>query len=182
MNSAPCIYLEKSMPSSERLPAHLNRALKSGRAIALLADYRPAEATDFSLTVIGLIDSVKFEGVLLADDDPSTEFVRLPLPGSVKGRVSEIRTDSADARAIHELWSLWNSGVCDGYLQFTRTIATALSLARLDSAPQGATAYGGGPEEAAPPQSRKRRPKTNAGSSRKVRRPISRASNRRGGK
>lgn len=170
------------MPSSERLPAHLNRALKSGRAITLLSDYRPAEATDFSLSVIGLIDSVKFEGVLLSDEDPSTEFVRLPLPGSVKGRVSEIRTDSADAHAIHELWSLWNSGVRDGYLQFTRTIATALSLAKLDSALQGATADGGGPEEPAPPQSRTRRQETKAGANRKVRRAVSRASNRRGGK
>jgi hypothetical protein len=170
------------MSSYERLPAHLNRALMSGRAIALLVDYRPAELTDFSLTVIGLIDSVGFEGVFQADDDPSTELVRFPLPGGVRGSVPEIRTDSADARAIHELWSLRHSGVRDDYLQFTRTIATALSLARLDSALQGATILGDSPSESASPQAQKRRPKPHAGAPRKSRRAVSRTGKRRSGK
>jgi hypothetical protein len=170
------------MPSSERLPAYLNQALKSGRAIALLADYRPPELADFSLTVIGLIDSVGFEGVFQADDDPSAELVRIPLPVCVSGRVPEIQTDSADARAIHELWSLWHSGVRDGYLQFTRTIATAISLARLDSALQGATVLDDSPPESAASQPRKRRQKPQADAQRKSRRAVSNTGKRRGGK
>jgi hypothetical protein len=154
------------MPASERLPAHLTRAIKSGRAITLLADYRPAELTGLSLTVIGLIDRVSFEGVLLSDDEPNTEFVRLPLPDGACGDVPEIRTDSADARAIHEPWSLWHCGVRDGYLRFTRTIATALSLARPDEALRGASVVGDDPEASAP-HPKKRRSKPPAGSQRK---------------
>ncbi|MEC9357471.1 MAG: hypothetical protein ACPHN2_00580 [Sinimarinibacterium flocculans] len=169
------------MPASERLPTYLTRAIKSGRAITLLADYRPAELAGFSLTVIGLIDRVSFEGILLADDDPSTEFVRLPLPEGACGTVPEIRTDSSDARAIHELWARWHSGVRDGYLRFTRTIATALSLARLDSALQGATMVGDGPSESAP-RRQKRRPRTPAGAQRDSPRSASRTGKRRDGK
>ena len=169
------------MPASERLPAHLTREIKSGRAITLLADYRPAELTGLSLTVIGLIDRVSFEGVLLSDDEPNTEFVRMPLPEGASGSVPVFRTDSADARAIHALWSLWHSGVRDGYLRFTRTIATALSLARLDSALQGATMVGDGPSESAP-RRQKRRPRTPAGAQRDSPRSASRTGKRRDGK
>lgn len=169
------------MSASERLPADLTRAIKSGRAITLLADYRPADLAGFSLTVIGLIDSVGFEGVILADDDPSTEFVRMPLPEGVSGSVPEFRTDSADARAIHALWSLWHSGVRDGYLRFTRTIATALSIARLDTALQGATIVGGSSSESAP-RRQKRRSKTKAGTQRRSPHSVSRAGERPSGK
>ncbi|WP_380732329.1 hypothetical protein [Sinimarinibacterium flocculans] len=174
--------LERSMPTSEQLPTYLNQALKDGRAITLLADYRPAELTSYSLTVFGLVDTVGFEGLLLADDDSGTEYVRIPLPGSVAGGVAEIRTDSADARAVHELWSLWNNGVRDNYLQFTGTIATAWALARLDSALAGATVVGDKSMETAP-QAKKRRSRARAGGTPpKSRRAASNAGNRRGRK
>lgn len=164
------------MPTPEQLPTYLNQALKNGRAITLLADYRPAELASYSLTVFGLIDTVGFEGLLLADDDSGTEYIRVPLPGSVAGGVAEIRTDSADARAVHELWSLWNSGVRDNYLQFTRTIATAWSLARLDSALEGATVVGNKSEETTS-QPKKRRSKARAGAQPKSKRAASNAGN-----
>lgn len=170
------------MSASERLPADLNSALKSGRAITLIADHRPAEGAEFSLTVIGLIDSVQFVGVFHEDGDLSTEFVQLPLPGGGNGSVSEIQTESTDARAIHQLWSLWNSGVRDGYLQFTRTIATALSLAKLNSALQGATVFPNDPAEAvSQPKQKKRRPASGGSTKRSRSNVVSRTGKRRGG-
>jgi hypothetical protein len=46
--------LERPIPTPGQLPTYLNQALKDGRAITLLADYRPAELTSYSLTVFGL--------------------------------------------------------------------------------------------------------------------------------
>ncbi|MEC9358666.1 MAG: hypothetical protein VX836_12460 [Pseudomonadota bacterium] len=130
------------MSSFDQLPAYLSDALRRGRAIPLLVDYRPPEIADHSLTVIGLIDGASFEGVLLSDHERSDEFVRLQVPGCETAQIPAIETDSADARAVHELWARWHGGVRDGYLQFTRSIATAMALASLDAALQSATAVG----------------------------------------
>ncbi|WP_370305540.1 hypothetical protein [Sinimarinibacterium flocculans] len=46
--------MERPIPTPGQLPTYLNQALKDGRAITLLADYRPAELTSYSLTVFGL--------------------------------------------------------------------------------------------------------------------------------
>jgi hypothetical protein len=130
------------MSSFDQLPAHLSDPLRRGRAIPLLVDYRPPEISDHSLTVIGLIDGASFEGVLLPDHERSDEFVRLQVPGCQIVQMPAIETDSADARAIHELWARWHGGVRDGYLRFTRSIATAMALATLDAVLNSATAVG----------------------------------------
>jgi hypothetical protein len=100
----------------------------------MLVDYRPPEMPDHTLTVIGTIDDVKFQGLFLPDDYAGEELVRLNLPPYPESPVTEIRTDSADAKAIHELWSRWHGGMLESYLQFTRAIAMALSLDKLQAA------------------------------------------------
>lgn len=130
------------MTLSHRLPAHFHQLVDSGRAIPMLADYRPAELPNHSLTVIGLIDTVGFESAFVGDDEVMTEMVRLKLPEGSLEHVSKIQTDSADALAIHELWSRWNGGVRDRYIQFTKTVATVLSMAGLNTALQEATFVG----------------------------------------
>ena len=44
------------MPSSEHFSMEINEALRRGRAIPMLVDYRPPEMPDHTLTVIGVID------------------------------------------------------------------------------------------------------------------------------
>ena len=68
------------MPSSEHFSMEINEALRRGRAIPMLVDYRPPEMPDHTLTVIGVIDGADFQGAFLPDDYAGEELVRLTLP------------------------------------------------------------------------------------------------------
>eukprot|EP00456_Euglypha_rotunda_P059413 TRINITY_DN49608_c0_g2_i2.p1 TRINITY_DN49608_c0_g2~~TRINITY_DN49608_c0_g2_i2.p1 ORF type:complete len:126 (+),score=14.56 TRINITY_DN49608_c0_g2_i2:141-518(+) len=122
------------MASSEQLPPDLREALNRGRAIPLLVDYRSPELADHTLTVIGLIDSRSFEGIFLPDWYSGEDLVKIPLPSASTSDVSEIKADSADAAAVHELWSRWNSGIHNDYLQFARAMGLLLSISYLKAA------------------------------------------------
>ncbi|TJY56202.1 hypothetical protein E4T66_19760 [Sinimarinibacterium sp. CAU 1509] len=122
------------MPSSDHLPADLAEALRRGRAIPLLLDYRLPEACDYTLSVIGTIDDAHFHGLFLPDTYAGEKLVRMNVPGCPESPIVELKTDSADANAIHELWSRWHGGVLEGYLQFMRAIAYVLSMDKLQAA------------------------------------------------
>jgi hypothetical protein len=126
------------MASSEHLLPEWNKALEQGRAIPMLVDHRPDELPDHTLTVIGLIDTKSFVGVFLPDDFQDGPLVRVKIPSLSAYQVSTIRTDSADAQAIHELWSQWNSGARASYITFVRSVALSLALVRLEEALQAA--------------------------------------------
>lgn len=130
------------MPSSEHLPADLVEAFRRGRAIPLLIDYRLPEANDHTLTVIGTIDDVHFHGLFLPDDYAGETLVRMNVPACPESPVTELKMDSADAKAIHELWSRWHGGVLESYLQFMRAIAFALSTDKLRTALESAEVLG----------------------------------------
>ncbi|WP_370305477.1 hypothetical protein [Sinimarinibacterium flocculans] len=138
------------MPSSEHFSTEINEALRLGRAIPMLVDYRPPELPDHTLTVIGLIDGADFQGAFLPDDYAGEELVRLTLPLHPESPVTEITTDSADAKAIHELWSRWHGGIRESYLLFTRVVAMALNLAKLQVALEAAEAVHEASSEPAP--------------------------------
>lgn len=138
------------MPSSEHFSMEINEALRRGRAIPMLVDYRPPEMPDHTLTVIGVIDGADFQGAFLPDDYAGEELVRLTLPLQPESPVTELTTDSADAKAIHELWSRWHGGVLESYLLFTRAVAMALNLAKLQVALEAAEVVHEAPSEPAP--------------------------------
>lgn len=70
----------------------------------------------------------------MPDDYAGEELVQVNNPPFPESPVIEIQTDSADAKAIHELWSRWHGGAHESYLQLTRTVAMALNLHRLREA------------------------------------------------
>lgn len=119
------------MPSSDHLSSKLNLAIQNGRAISLLVDYRPPELPDHTFTVYGLIDGRDFEGTFVPDDYDGEELVHMPLPRYHDSVVPELKLDSEDAMAVHELWSLWNGGVRQDYLLFVKVLAQLLSQAKL---------------------------------------------------
>jgi hypothetical protein len=126
------------MSSSHHLPEHLNKALRSGRAIPFLVDHRHEKMPDCTLTVIGLIDTRSFEGVFLPDDFAEEEMVRVALP-EISVVTTKIKADCADAEAVHELWSLWIGGMVDRYLDFVNALAMSISLSQLDATLGSAT-------------------------------------------
>jgi hypothetical protein len=121
------------MLSSEYLPQAVKTALRKGRAIPMLVDFRHDEIPDHTFTVIGLIDTRSFQAVLLPDNFSDEKLVSLVMP-EVNVSVAKIKVDSADAEAIHELWSGWTSGVCQIYMDFVQTIARALSDCKFSQA------------------------------------------------
>ena len=137
------------MSSIHRLkPEHL-AALKNGRAIPLLVDHRDLVCPGFTLSVIGTIDDQKFWGVFLADDEPAAELVDVEL--------HPIASDSADAHAVHSLWSRWNTGMRQSYLDFFalmgRVVLREHLMSTLDAIPDPT-------DEAAPTSRKKREPKS----------------------
>jgi hypothetical protein len=115
------------MPAIEHLTTSAQSALRKGRAIPMLVEHRPPEMPDHVLTVIGLIDTRTFEGVFVPKNFSGGELVGFNIPG-VDVELFKIKTDCEDARAVHELWTLWHGGVCERYLSLVRTIALRLSL------------------------------------------------------
>lgn len=111
-------------------PEHL-AALMNGRAIPFLIDHRGPECPNHSLSVIGLIDDQRFCGVCLADDDPDAELVDLALPPPLHLEPHPIQSDAADAQAAHNLWSRWNAGERQDYLEFFALMGQMLARDRL---------------------------------------------------
>lgn len=106
-------------------------ALKRGRAIPFLIEHRDPALPDHTLSVIGQIDDGQFFGLFLPDDDPECELVDVPITGLQVEISFPIVTDSADAQAIHRLWTEWNGGVRQAYLELSRLIGRVLARARL---------------------------------------------------
>lgn len=119
------------MSSIHRFKPELNASLKRGRAIPFLIDHRGPECPGYTLSVIGLLDDQRFCGVCLADDDPDTELVDLALPPPLHLEPLPIQSDSADAQAVHNLWSRWNAGERQGYLEFFSLMGQVLARDRL---------------------------------------------------
>ncbi len=129
------------MTSIHRLPLDTERALKSGRAIAFLTDYRHPRLADHTFTVVGFLDTRAFESVLVPDEDPDCELVRCEMPVG-PCFVSEVPFESADARAVHELWTSWVGGFHNDCLRLLDFLAHAREQARLIAALAAAEADG----------------------------------------
>ncbi|WP_043765382.1 hypothetical protein [Algiphilus aromaticivorans] len=121
------------MTSIHRLTPDTARALAGGRALAFLVDYRHPGLADHTFTIVGFLDSQSFEGTLVPDDDPECELVRCELPLG-PCFVAETSLESADARAVHELWASWTGGVHEDYLRLLDFLASARARARLMTA------------------------------------------------
>jgi hypothetical protein len=113
-------------------------ALRKGRAIPMLIEHHPPEMPDHALTVIGLLDTLSFEGAFIPDDFSGGGLVRMALPDCPVD-LFDIKTDSADAKAVHELWTKWHGGACERYLGFVRAVAVSLSLVQLNQVLESAT-------------------------------------------
>jgi hypothetical protein len=149
----------KPMPAIEHLTTSAQSALRKGLAIPMLVEHCPPDMPDHVLTVIGLIDTRTFEGVFVPKDFSGGELVSLDIPG-VDVELFKIKTDCEDARAVHELWTLWHGGVCERYLSLVRTIALRLSLAQLGQVLESARpveSAAGGPTEPGAKRPSKRR-------------------------
>jgi hypothetical protein len=141
------------MSSSEHLPEHLNKALRTGRAIPFLVDHCLESMPGYTLTVLGLIDTRSFEGVFLPDNESADEgMVRVTHPEEPI-LVTRIRTNSTDAKAIHEFWSLWIGGVVDHYLDFISALSASMSISRINAALETAA-----PVDGPKPKARKAEP------------------------
>jgi hypothetical protein len=117
--------------SINRLHPDTLRALKGGRALVLLGDYRHPILPDHTFTVVGFLDTGGFEGTLIPDEDPDCDLARMELPLGPHV-VTATFLESADARAVHALWSAWHTGVRADYMRFIEFIAEVLRRDRLD--------------------------------------------------
>ncbi|HEX4892033.1 MAG TPA: hypothetical protein VFV47_02000 [Hyphomicrobiaceae bacterium] len=126
------------MASSEHLLPEAQAALREGRAIPMIVDYRPAEIPDHTLTVFGLIDSRTFSGSFLPDHFFGGESIRVEIAHPAVPPTPPLTTDSADAEAIHDLWFRWNNAVRDDFFALVRAVALSLTLERLNQAIQDA--------------------------------------------
>lgn len=122
------------MASSEHLLPEAQAALHNGRAIPMVVDYRPAEMSDHTLTVVGMIDSRTFSAAFLPDDFSGGESIRVEIAHPPVPPTPPLTTDSADAEAIHDLWFRWNSSVRGEFLALIRAISFSLTLERLSQA------------------------------------------------
>jgi hypothetical protein len=119
------------VPSIHRFkPEHL-AALKNGRAIPFLIDHRGPECPGFTLSVIGLLDDQKFWGVYLPDDEPDAELVDFAMRAPLRLEPFPIQSDSPDAQAVNNLWSRWNAGTRQNYLEFFSLMGELLERDRL---------------------------------------------------
>lgn len=147
------------MSSIHRLkPEHLD-ALKRGRAIPLLVDHRDLVCPGFTLSVIGTLDDQKFWGVFLADDEPDDELIDVELPTRLMLEPHPITSDSADAQAVHSLWSRWNAGMRESYLDFFalmgRVVLREHLMSTLDAIPAPSDETASAPTKKAKPKSAK---------------------------
>lgn len=147
------------MSSIHRLkPEHL-AALKNGRAIPLLVDHRDLVCPGFTLSVIGTIDDQKFWGVFLADDEPAAELVDVELQTRLMLEPHPIASDSADAHAVHSLWSRWNTSMRQSYLDFFALMGSVILRERLmstlDAIPAPSDETASAPTKKAKPKSAK---------------------------
>ena len=111
-------------------PAQLD-ALKRGRAIPFLVEHRDAVCPGYSLSVIGTLEDEKFCGLFLEDDAPDCEMVQIPIDGPMLTHPYGVKSDSADAHAIHRLWSSWDAGMRATYLDFFALMGRVLTRERL---------------------------------------------------
>ncbi|TXH04468.1 MAG: hypothetical protein E6R07_07315 [Nevskiaceae bacterium] len=124
----------------------------------MLVDYRLAQAPEYALMVYGLLDDRDFIGQYLADSDQGREWISVPLPRHHPDAVvPDLKLDSADAEAIHELWSHWNGGVCDDYLLFTHAMADVISQDRVREALSAAIDVSDSSAAAAPTTKKKKK-------------------------
>ena len=121
------------MSSIHRLKPEHVAALKRGRAIPFLVEHRDLVCPGFTLSVIGTIDDQRFWGVFLADDEPDAELVDVELPTRSVLEPHPITSDSADAQAVHSLWSRWNTGMRQSYLDFFSLMGSVILRERLRS-------------------------------------------------
>jgi uncharacterized protein YdaU (DUF1376 family) len=145
------------MSSIHRLkPEHL-AALKNGRAIPFLIDHRDLVCPGFTLSVIGTIDDQKFWGVFLADDEPDAELVDVELLTRLMLEPHPITSDSADAQAVHSLWSRWDTGMRQSYLDFFSLMGGLILRERLMSTLDAIPAPS---DKKASPSTKKAKPKS----------------------
>ena len=109
-------------------------ALKRGRAIPFLIEHRSSACPNHTLSVLATIDDEFFVGVFLPDDEPDCELVEAPLPSLCLPQPYPLASDAPDALAVHRLWSQWDAGVRDQYLEFFALMGRVLARARLDEA------------------------------------------------
>jgi hypothetical protein len=109
-------------------------ALKRGRAIPFLIEHRGSACPGYTLSVIATLDDQRFCGLFLPEAAPDCELVCVPIEGRMLPRPYPITSDSPDARAIHQLWSDWESGVRDLYLDFFALMGRVLARERLTEA------------------------------------------------
>lgn len=126
------------MPSLNQLPQKVQDAIARGRAIPLLLDYRPENLSGHALTVYGLIDGIEFEGTFCADNHKGTDWISVPLPQYSESSAPELKLDSEDATAVHEIWSMWHNSVRANYLRFIEVMAQVINQDRLLAALQSA--------------------------------------------
>lgn len=124
-----------------RLTPDTARALRDGRALAFLVDYRHPGLAEYPFTVVGSLDSLSFEGTLVPDDDPDCNLVRCDLPRD-PCFVTETPLESVDARAVHQLWASRDGGLREDYLRFFDSLGSERVRARLKTA-LAATEVGG---------------------------------------
>lgn len=137
-------------------PEHV-AALKRGRAVPFLVEHRDLRCPGFTLSVIGTIDDQKFWGVFLADDEPDAELVDFELPTRLMLEPHPIASDSADAQAVHSLWSRWNTVMRQSYLDFFALMGSVILRERLMST---LDAIPDPTDEAASTSRKKRKPKS----------------------
>lgn len=145
------------MSSIHHFKPELVAALKRGRAIPFLIDHRGPECPGYTLSVIGLLDDQRFCGVCLADEESDAELVDLALPPPLHLEPYPIQSDAVDAQAVHNLWSRWNAGERQDYLEFFSLMGQMLArdrlMRQLDAIPDPA-------DEAASTSQKKRKPKS----------------------
>jgi hypothetical protein len=126
------------MPAFDYLSEDAKSALRKGRAIPMFVEHRPREMPDHTLTVVGLLDTRTFQGVFLPDDFSGGELVNVKLSDD-KVDVFDLKSDSEDAKVIHELWTIWHEVGRERYLGVVRVIALSLALEQLDKMLASAT-------------------------------------------
>ena len=144
--------------SLRHLPPEALDALRRGRALVFLADFRPPALPDRLASTVASLDTLQFYSAILPADfegEPVPFGLRcLPVPDAPHPTL-----DSADAVAVNELWRAWELSVRPSLFTLIERIAALDQTQKLKNFLERLP-----PAEAPPPPKKRKSRKQDTGS------------------